>query len=82
MRAADALAELRTASALPILARGLESKNTAVVEKMIKGISRTGGDQARELLFNYKLTEPPQQLLLLAHQELTKLGGPLPRPKR
>jgi hypothetical protein len=72
---ADALAELRSAEALPILARGLHATSLAVVEKMIIGLGNTGGEPAMKALRDFVKTNPSPLLLRLAKQELATLGG-------
>ena len=79
MQAADALAELRSPKALPVLGHGLDSPNSAVVEKMIIGLGNTGGEPARQALLRYKQSGPPQVLLLLAEQELQRIA---PAPQK
>ena len=75
MRAADALAELRSPELLPVLARGLENPNSAVVEKMIIGLANVGGNEAQNLLRKYRDSSPPEPLLLLVDQRLTRMAA-------
>jgi hypothetical protein len=77
MRAADALAELRSPQLLPVLQRGLESPNSAVIEKMIIGLANVGGNEALDLLRKYRASSPPEPLLLLVDSRLTRMTARL-----
>ena len=74
IRAANALAELRSPKALDVLREGLDSPNTAVLEKMVIGLGNMGTEDAKKLLVEFMDKCPNRELNMLAKQEISRSG--------
>ncbi len=74
MRAANALAELRSPKALHVLQAGLDSSSPAVLEKMVIGLGNLGTEDAKKLLVEFMDRCPTPELNILAQQELSRFG--------
>jgi hypothetical protein len=72
LTASYTLSELRDLNVVPIMARGLHSRNSAVIENLLLGLGRIDADEARDALRDFASFTSSPKLKNLARQQLAR----------